>query len=93
MDAVVKARVNSGDKDVAAAVLNELGLNLSDLIRMAIMQTARTKRLPVSLALSAESRSAIDEIEQGKALRASKEACLDLPSASPRTGGLKKGAK
>ena len=45
-DTDVRARVHSSDKEMATAVLNELGLNISDLIRMAIVQTARLKMLP-----------------------------------------------
>ena len=63
------------------------------MIRMAVMQTARTKRLPVSLSLSEESRSAVDEVEQGKAIRASTVAFLDLPSTSLTKSGLRKNAK
>ena len=89
MDTIVKARVNSGDKDVAVAVLKELGLNLSDLIRLAIVQTAKTKRLPVDMALSAASLSAIQEIEEGRDIKASKVVLLDLPMGAPRVAKIK----
>lgn len=83
MDAIVKARVDAADKDVAAAVLKELGLNLSDLIRLAIIQTAKTKKLPIELGLTPESLSAIKEVEEGHARRVSQRARLALPDSPP----------
>ena len=47
-DTDVRARVRSEDKEMAAAVLREMGLSISDLLRMAIVQTAKLKRLPFS---------------------------------------------
>lgn len=84
MDAIVKARVNLEDKNVAIAVLREVGMNLSDLIRMAIVQTAKTKMVPVNLTLGAESLAAIREVEEGRAIRASREIFEDLPKGAPR---------
>ena len=83
MDAFVKVRVDSVDKEIASSVLKELGLNLSDLIRMVIVKTAKTKKIPFEIGLSAESRQAIKEVEQGKAMRLTKMADLDLPRTPP----------
>lgn len=80
VDTFVKAQVNSADKDIAAAVLKELGLNLSDLIRLVIVQTAKTKRLPVDLTLSPECLSAVLEVEERRAQRASSSIASELPS-------------
>lgn len=79
MDAIVKARVDSSDKDAAIAVLEQLGLRLSDLIRMTIIQTARLKTLPFAQTMQAENIQALDEIETGTATRMSHVIDIDLP--------------
>ncbi len=78
-DTDVRARVHSADKEMAVAVLEGLGLKLSDLIRMAIVQTAKLKKLPFESQLSADSLEAIKQIESGKAVRLSRIVDLDLP--------------
>lgn len=83
MDTIVKARVNSDDKDVAVAVLKEMGMNLSDLIRMVVVQTAKTRRVPLNLELSPESLSAIQEVEEGRARKASRTVLMELPEGPP----------
>jgi len=82
-DAVVKARVDFEDKELATAVLKEIGLKVSDLIRMTLKQTAKLKRLPFSTELSQESLEAIREVESGKAQRASHLIELSLPAGAP----------
>lgn len=78
-DTDVRARVHSADKEMAVAVLESLGLKISDLIRMAIVQTAKLKKLPFESQLSADSLDAIKQIESGKAVRLSRIVDLDLP--------------
>lgn len=84
-DTDVRARVLRVDKETAAAVLLEYGLTISDLIRMAIVQTAKLKRLPFDGALSKESLAAIKEVEEGKARRITSLAGMPLPLPSPET--------
>lgn len=79
-DTDVRARVHSADKEMAAAVLEGLGLKISDLIRMAIVQTAKLKKLPFENKISAENLEVIKEIESGKAVRLSRIVDLDLPN-------------
>lgn len=45
-DAVVRARINSKIKDKAADVLAEMGLSVSDAIRMMLVRVAAEKALP-----------------------------------------------
>jgi DNA-damage-inducible protein J len=82
-DTDVRARVALEDKEVAAAVLKEIGLTISDLLRMAIKQTAKLKRLPFDSTLSAESYAAIQEVESGHAKKVSHRIELELPASKP----------
>ena len=79
MDAVVKARVDSEDRDAAIAVLESLGLRLSDLIRMTIVQTAKLKSLPFKNQISKASALAINEVKNGKAIRMSRVIDIEIP--------------
>nr|CBA26546.1 hypothetical protein Csp_E36340 [Curvibacter putative symbiont of Hydra magnipapillata] len=80
MDAVVKARVDSEDRDAAIAVLESLGLRLSDLIRMTIVQTAKLKTLPFKTQISKSNALAINEVNNGKAIRISRVVDIEIPS-------------
>ena len=82
-DTDVRARVALEDKEVAAAVLKEIGLTISDLLRMAIKQTAKLKRLPFENTLSEESLAAIAEVESGRAKKVSHRIELELPTGKP----------
>lgn len=90
MDAIVKARVESETKDAAVAVLKEMGLNLSDLLRMAVIQTAKNKRLPFDITLGEESLAAIKQVEAGEAIRASHVVDDDFPVGAPFAKNTKK---
>lgn len=45
-DTVVRARINGQVKEQAAAVLDEMGLSVSDAIRMLLVRIAAEKALP-----------------------------------------------
>ncbi|HEY8580354.1 MAG TPA: type II toxin-antitoxin system RelB/DinJ family antitoxin [Beijerinckiaceae bacterium] len=48
-NAVVRARVDADVKAEAARVLDDLGLSLSDLIRMTVTRVARDRAVPFDL--------------------------------------------
>ncbi|MDR3526894.1 MAG: type II toxin-antitoxin system RelB/DinJ family antitoxin [Rhizomicrobium sp.] len=66
---VVRARVNEDVKDEASAVLAEMGLTLSDLVRLTVTRVAKDRALPFEIKIpNAETRAAIEE---GRKLMAS----------------------
>jgi len=83
MDTVVRARVDEGDKIAAAEVLREMGLTISDLLRIAVIRTAKTKQIPFEVGLSAVNQAVIREIEEGRAAKASHAVDIELPAGSP----------
>ena len=59
---VVRARVNEDVKDEASAVLAEMGLTLSDLVRLTVTRVAKDRALPFEIKVpNAETRAAIEE--------------------------------
>lgn len=57
-----KAQQKEGLKDEAAAMLAEMGLTVSDVVRMTLTRVARDKALPFELKLpNAETRAAMEE--------------------------------
>jgi DNA-damage-inducible protein J len=48
-NAYVRTRINDTVRDDAAAVLSELGLTVSDVMRMILTRIAREKAVPVEL--------------------------------------------
>jgi DNA-damage-inducible protein J len=46
VDCVVRARVDAATKDDATKALAEMGLSVSDYIRMALVRVARDKAIP-----------------------------------------------
>ncbi|AUW60602.1 type II toxin-antitoxin system antitoxin, RelB/DinJ family (plasmid) [Sphingobium sp. SCG-1] len=60
--AFVRARIDEAVRDEAAAVLAELGLTVSDVVRMTLTRVARDHALPFELKVpNAETRAAIEE--------------------------------
>lgn len=60
--AFVRARIDERLKDEAAAVLAEMGLTVSDVVRMTLTRVAKDKALPFELKVpNAETRAAITE--------------------------------
>jgi DNA-damage-inducible protein J len=83
MDTVVRARVDEADKVAAAEVLREMGLTISDLLRIAVIKTAKTRQIPFEVGLSPANQAVIREIEEGRATKASHTVDLELPAGSP----------
>lgn len=67
---VVRARVETGLKRDATAVLSSMGLSVSDAIRLLLVRIAADKALPFDLRTpNAETKAAMREIREGKATR------------------------
>ncbi len=61
-NAFVRARIDEGLKDEAAAVLAEMGLTVSDIVRITLTRIAKDKALPFELTVpNAETRAAMAE--------------------------------
>ncbi len=59
-NAVVRARIDEATRDEAAAVLAEMGLSVSDAIRMLLIRVARDHAIPFDLKVpNAETRAAM----------------------------------
>ena len=60
--AFVRARIDESLKDEAAAVLAEIGLSVSDVVRMTLTRVAKDKALPFELKVpNRETRMAMEE--------------------------------
>lgn len=67
---VIRARVDKDLKQDATAVLTELGLTVSDVMRMTLTRIAREKELPFELGRpNAKTRAALDEAREIRAAR------------------------
>lgn len=64
--AIVKARVPSDVKAQVAEMLDDIGLSMSDLIRMTFMRMASERRLPFDVEVPNQAtRDAIADLEAG----------------------------
>ena len=74
---VVRARIDAATKARAASALAEMGLSISDAIRMLMLRISEERRLPFEVkAPNNESRAAIEELESGKGKRFESVAAL-----------------
>jgi DNA-damage-inducible protein J len=65
-DAVVRARIDRHVKEEAAHVLAQMGLSVSDAIRLLMVRIAREKALPFDIKVpNEETRAAMAELESG----------------------------
>jgi DNA-damage-inducible protein J len=65
-DTVVRARIDGRVKEKAAKVLADMGLSVSDAIRLLLVRVAAEKALPFELKVpNADTRAAMEELEQG----------------------------
>jgi DNA-damage-inducible protein J len=65
-DTVVRARIDGQVKERAAKVLADMGLSVSDAIRLLLVHVAHEKKLPFETKVpNAETRAAIAELEKG----------------------------
>ncbi len=70
-DAIVRARIDGQVKQEAAHVLAEMGLTVSDAIRLMLMRVAAEKALPFPVRMpNAETVAAMQELERGEGIRA-----------------------
>lgn len=69
-NAFVRVRIDEDLRDDAAAVLKELGLTISDVMRMTLTRIAREKAIPFELTTpNAETRAAIKEAQEMRKAR------------------------
>ena len=69
-DTVVRARIDSETKARAANALREMGLSVSDAIRLLLVRVADEKRLPFAVRVpNAATVRAMEELNQGKGKR------------------------
>jgi DNA-damage-inducible protein J len=67
---VVRARIDPDLKKEATAVLSDMGLSVSDAIRMLLVRVASEKALPFDVRVpNAETQAAMREARGGKAKR------------------------
>lgn len=65
-DAIVRARIDGQVKEKATTVLAEMGLSVSDAIRMLLVRVAAEKALPFEARVpNAETVAAMQELERG----------------------------
>ena len=63
----VRARIDTVTKERAASALEEMGLSISDAIRLLMLRIADERRLPFEVKVpNAKTRKAIAELEAGK---------------------------
>lgn len=68
-NAVVRARINESVKDQASEVLDQLGLSVSDVIRITLTKVANEKRLPFDMYVpNAETAEVLTKSERGEDL-------------------------
>jgi len=69
-DTFVRARIDTATKDRAVAALADMGLSVSDAIRLLLIRVADERRLPFAVKVPNKvTREAIAELEAGKGHR------------------------
>ena len=69
-DNVVRARIDSDTKARATEALHDMGLTVSDAIRLMLLRVADEKRLPFAVQVpNATTVKAMRELEEGKGKR------------------------
>jgi DNA-damage-inducible protein J len=69
-ETVVRARIDGKVKDKATKVLADMGLSVSDAIRMMLVRVAAEKALPFEVRVpNAETVAAMTELKRGKGKR------------------------
>ena len=69
-DSVVRARIDSDTKARATEALHDMGLTVSDAIRLMLLRVADEKRLPFAVQVpNATTVKAMRELEKGKGKR------------------------
>jgi DNA-damage-inducible protein J len=76
-DTVVRARIDGHVKDEATHVLADMGLTISDAIRLMLIRVAAEKAMPFPVKVpNAKTRAAMEEAERGNLPRAGNVADL-----------------
>ena len=66
MSVLVQARIDPKIKEEASAVLEDMGLSVSDAVRLMLVKTAKEKTLPFEIwRPNAETMAAIEEAKAG----------------------------
>ena len=69
-DSVVRARIDSTTKEQAAAVLQTMGLTVSDAVRLLLIRVAEEKQLPFTVQVPRPATiEAMEELDAGKGRR------------------------
>ena len=69
-DTVVRARIDSDTKARATEALHDMGLTVSDAIRLMLLRVADEKRLPFAVQVpNAVTLKAMKELDEGKGKR------------------------
>jgi len=67
VDTYVRARIDTDTKERASEALQEMGLSISDAIRLLMLRIADERRMPFEIkAPNATTRKAMAELEAGK---------------------------
>ena len=74
-DSVVRARIDAQVKEKAAAVLGEMGLSVSDAIRLMLVRVAAEKALPFKVRVpNAKTEAAFRESDREEGITRAKDA-------------------
>jgi DNA-damage-inducible protein J len=69
-DTIVRARIDSDTKDRATKALQDMGLSVSDAIRLLLLRVAEEQRLPFSIQTpNATTAKAMKELDEGRGRR------------------------
>ena len=75
VDSVVRARVDAETKDSATKALAEMGLSVSDYVRMALVRVARDKAIPFPVKVpNAETIAAMEKTARDEDVHKAKDA-------------------
>jgi DNA-damage-inducible protein J len=73
-NAVVRSRISADVKEKATAVLEEMGLTVSDVMRIVLTRVANENALPFDLRPNKITRETIHKTAQGKEVHQAKDA-------------------
>jgi len=76
-NAVVRSRIDAEVKQKAAAVLEDMGLTVSDVMRIVLTRVAKEKALPFDLTPNKLTRETMRKTAQGEEVHQAKDA-VDL---------------
>ena len=74
VNTVVRSRVSVQVKEEATEVLNDMGLTVSDLMRIVLTRVAKERSLPFDLRPNALTRETMEKSARGEDVRHAKDA-------------------